>query len=169
MRPEGQSTSESGGFDMRAKVSVAVAALALALALGASSARADQISLADSCSGRLTAASGPISVLGSVSGCFASFESGGSSTPDFAYSINSAGTTASFSISGNGQSLTGTITWTNVASGTIDLTLLNGTVCGEEGPCIVSGGEVPVAEPGTLTLLGTGLVTLGGFLRKFRS
>jgi hypothetical protein len=40
----------------------------------------------------------------------------------------------------------------------IDLTLRNG---------IVSSGEVPpVPEPGTLTLLGTGLIAAAGFLRR---
>jgi hypothetical protein len=40
----------------------------------------------------------------------------------------------------------------------IDLTLRNG---------LVSSGEIPpVPEPGTLTLLGTGLIAAAGFLRR---
>jgi len=91
----------------------------------------------------------------------------------------------SFAIGSGSNLLTGLISWTDAAvvgtvttlvgsitvSGVtgfnneyvqggdypIDLTLRNGTP---------SSGEIPVPEPGTLTLLGTGLIAAAGFLRR---
>jgi hypothetical protein len=184
---------------MRAKVLVVFAAVALGLMLGVPSARADQITLGDSCSGTLSVSATPLSVAGSVSACQATWEYGGSSTSGYTYDVGmvfETPTTASFSISRSAQSMTGTITWTDVTFGSssallegylfvssldqgifnsqyveggnyyFDLTL-TGLKCDGE-PCTgtVSSGEIPVPEPGTLSLLGMGLIGMAGYVRR---
>ena len=169
---------------MRSKLLLVCAAIAVTVMLGVSSAYADQITLGDSCNGSLSV-SGTVNptVTGSVDHCEAQWEQGATSTPLGGWSITDG---TSFFV-GNvlNNSLAGTIDWTNalsvggltvlvgsinVSSVTgfsneymlggdypIDMTLRNGTP---------SSGEIPVPEPGTLTLLGTGLIVAAGFLRR---
>ena len=167
---------------MRNKAIAILASLAIAVVLGASSARADQITLGDSCTGTLTV-TGTVnpSVTGSVSNCFGQWEQGNTTT-NLTWALASG---TNFSAGNGTDTLTGTIDWINagiiggvtvldgvlsvssvsgfnsafVAEGTyaVDISLRGG---------VVSSGEVLVPEPGTLTLLGTGLLTMAGFLRR---
>lgn len=177
---------------MRNKMIAILATLAIAVVLGASSARADQITLGDSCTGTLSVTSGtPPIVGGSVSNCHGSWESGAIDVSVSPWGI-SGGTSLTVTDSGV-NTLSGTVNWTSFSGNTldgyitvtsvtgfnggyeqggvywIDLTFQPGT-CSADGEtlygCKVSSGEILTPEPGTLTLLGTGLLTMAGFLRR---
>jgi PEP-CTERM motif len=171
---------------MRSKLLLVFSAIALTVMLGVPSAYADQVTLGDTCTTGSLSVSGTVnpSVTGTVSNCFATFEQGVNLYNISPYSITGG---TGFSAGSGIDALAGTIDWTtgaNLGSGVevlvgllnvssagtfynneyvvgndyhIDLTLLNGKP---------SGGEIPVPEPGTLTLLGTGLLTMAGFLRR---
>ena len=180
---------------MRNKLFAVLAALAVAVVLGASSARADQISLGDSCTGTLSVTPGaPPTVGGSVSNCAATWEQG---TPPFndngLFSITGGTGFASGSFSDGTSTLSGTINWTNFSGNTLDgyITVSSATgfngefsqggvywidrtfqpgTCSADGNtlygCKVSSGEILTPEPGTWTRLGTGLLTMAGFIRR---
>ncbi len=188
---------------MRIKLLAVVAGLSLVALLGATSARADQITLGDSCSGTLSVNPVGPSVGGSVSNCGATWEHGSAPFTDVGVWSYSSGTGFSSGTYVDAtSSLSGTISWTNYSSssntldGFITVTAVSGfnneyTVGGvysidltfQPGSCTlnsdqiyagckVSSGEIPTAtpEPGTLTLLGTGFLTMAGFIRrKFRA
>jgi len=171
------------------KRSLLLLVIALAVVLGASSAFADQITLGDSCTGTIsvspTTGSNP-TVTGPVSGCNTTFEQGATNTIIGNWSLNTAGT--GFAIASDGtNALTGTIDWTNSGlTGSIETivgTLLVSTVSGFGGEIHsggtysidietngatggISGGEIEIPEPATLTLLGTGLIAMAGFFRR---
>ena len=179
---------------MRTKMLAVLATIAVAMVLGASTARADQITLGDSCSGSLTVF-GTVNptVGGSISACHGTWEQGATDTSITPWGSN--GSTLTVTDSGT-NTLTGTLNWTSYTQGSntldgfitvtsvtgfnneyavggvyvIDLTFQAGT-CTENVDhvaigCRVSSGEIPTPEPGTLTLLGTGLLTMAGFLRR---
>ncbi len=178
---------------MRTRLLAILATASLVVLLGATSARADQITLGDSCtSGSLTVGPGP-NVGGSVSGCHATWEQGLTDTSVTPWSLTN-GTSIDITDSGT-NTLMGTINWTNFGNDTLDgwvtVTSVNGfngeySVGGvyhidltfQQGSCsapnsdgfitgcLVSSGEIPTPEPGTLTLLGTGLLTMAGFVRR---
>jgi hypothetical protein len=172
---------------MRNKLLLAFSAIALAVMLGVPSARADQITLGDSCTSSTLSVSGTVNpvITGTAIGCSGTWEQGGVSTDISPWSL----TNGTILALGSGSNwLTGTVNWTEAAGGVIitnvttligsltvssvtgfnseytiggdypiDMTLRNGTP---------SSGEIPVPEPGTLTLLGTGLIVAAGFLRR---
>lgn len=182
---------------MRIRLLAILATVSLVVLLGATSARADQITLGDSCSGTLTVnPSGP-TVGGSVSSCGATWEHGSAPFTDVGVWSYSSGTGFSTGTYVDGtSSMTGTINWTSYTSASntldgfitvtavsgfnneyvvggvysIDLTFQGGscTLNSDQiyAGCKVSSGEIPTPEPGTLTLLGTGLLTMAGFLRR---
>lgn len=160
--------------------------LALTVMLGVPSAYADQISLGDSCTGTLSVV-GTVdpTVTGPLTNCRATFELGANTTIVSPWSLSANGT--GFAIGSGSNTLSGTIDWDFAGTAgpitTIVGNLLVGTVTGFDGAYAqghlypidieiitrtgyVSGGEIPVPEPGTLTLLGTGLITMAGFLRR---
>jgi PEP-CTERM motif len=166
---------------MRTKVLVLLTALAIVGMIGPSVAKADQISLGDSCIGSLTVSAGP-TVTGSVNTCFGSWEQGGTSTDVSPWSLTNG---TDFSIGSGLNTLSGSINWADSLSlGDVTLLvgLLNvGSVTGFNNEFVqggsyhidlslfqgrVSSGEVVVPEPGSLMLFGTGLLSMAGFLRR---
>jgi hypothetical protein len=174
---------------MHRKLLLVFAAIAVTVVLGLSSAYADTISLGDSCATNSISSTGsaPPTVTGSATGCTGQWEQNPTSTT-LSWQITGG---TGLTITG-ANSMTGTIKWSNAETTTdpvsgaavltligaltvtsvsgfsnefktngvypIDLTLRNG---------IISSGEIPpVPEPGTLTLLGTGLIAAAGFLRR---
>jgi hypothetical protein len=178
---------------MRHKLLLVLSAMAVAVMLGVASAYADTVTLGDTCTPTNTfTATSPLAVSGTASICQASDESTSPATP-LSYSITYASSTTSTFELTNGTSLTGTtdvldgtIDWTSViVSG--DLTYLVGVIdvttstgLGSEyklgdstgidmtlkNGAISSGELSPVPEPATLTLLGSGLLTMAGFFRR---
>ena len=179
---------------MRSKMLVLCSALALVVMLGASSARADQIALGDTCDNGITV-SGTVNPTVGISGGSSitcqnvTWEFGGTvyfpTTLTHNWSLDSTGT--AFSVNLDSSSLSGTINWTDFGGSNqlvgwltvssesgfndafsqggvyhIDLTL-TGPSNGVYG---VSTGQVPVPEPGSLMLFGTGLLSIGGFMRR---
>ena len=104
---------------MRNKLFAVLAALAVAVVLGATSARADQISLGDSCSGTFSVTvTNPPTVNANVSGCHGTWEFGATDTSITPWSYD--GTT--FSITDGGtNTMSGSIDWTAFIEGSSTL------------------------------------------------
>lgn len=184
---------------MRTRLLAILATVSLVVLLGATSARADQITLGDSCSGTLTVNPAGPTVSGTVSSCGATWEHGSAPFTDvgvWGFSSSSNPQFATGTYVDTTSSLAGNITWTSFSSGSdtldgyitvtsvtgfngeytvggvysIDLTFQGGSCAPNTDQvlvgCKVSSGEIPTPEPGTLTLLGTGLLTMAGFIRR---
>ena len=178
----------------------------LVMVLGAMNARADQITLSDTCTGNLTVQSGvPGAWGGSVSNCQGSFDSStlGALIGDSKWSLNTS--TGAFSFGDAGHTITGTMTLSSVLfSGSLallqgslnvtgitggsplsvyhvggnymwDMTLFGcsqstdaspGPAAAVSATCSVSTGEIPVPEPGSLALFGSGLIGIASFVRR---
>lgn len=184
-----------------------LAIFSLVMVLGTMNARADQITLSDTCTGSLTVQNGiPGFWSGSLSGCQGSFDSAslGALIGDSTWSLNTS--TGAFSFGDGSHTLTGTMTLGSVVfsgslallQGSLDVTgitgglplsaysvggvynwdlTLNGCAAsaGEANPgpavlvsqtCSVSTGEIPVPEPGSLALFGSGLIGIASFVRR---
>jgi hypothetical protein len=169
---------------MHKKLLLAFAAVALTVMLGGPSAYADQITLGDTCATSTLSVSGIVNpvVTGSATGCMGTWEQGGTMTDISPWSLTNG---TSFAIGSGPNSLTGLVNWTEAAGSGVVTTLIGsitvGGVTGFNNEYIQGGdypidltlrngtpssGEIPIPEPGTLTLLGTGLIAAAGFLRR---
>lgn len=196
---------------MRGKLVAVLGVLAVAFALGVGSAKADQITLGDSCgpAGASVTISGTVnpSVTGSTFVCpdTSIFEATPTSNSihDLAYTLAPSGNTASLDITCGGplcsasDSLSGTITWASsgqqgsldllvgslqvsAASGglteysvdgtyEIDLTMAGCSTTEGGVTCThPSSGQIPVPEPASMLLFGSGLATIAGVIRRKR-
>src|SRR6266436_8916654 len=128
---------------MSSKLFILISAVILAGNIAISSAKADQITLGDSCTGTLSATTVPATWSGSVSSCLGNFEQGNTAVlTDSHWSLtNTSSTTASFTFGDAGNLLSGTLNLTNAGLGCNG----NGTLCGF---LTVSGitGSGPLSE-----------------------
>jgi len=102
---------------MRIKLLVLLTTFAIAGMIGPSTAKADQITLGDSCSGTLSLSlADPISVDGSVSNCAAFWEQGATNSAIGVWGYD--GSTTNFTVTGQGAysawGISGTVNWTGI-------------------------------------------------------
>ena len=175
---------------MGRKLLLVLTVIALTFALGASSAYADQVLLGDSCvsNGGTDTLNFAVPVTGEATMCNAAWEQGANFAAVGLWSLTNSG--VDFSLWGTqtgyttwgldgtvanwvndfscGYALCGQLTVTSVSGfndeysvGGVYAIHLGGTSLGG-----VSSGEIPVPEPGSLMLFGTGLLGMAGFLRR---